>query len=97
MTAYNVVRFRVKPGREKDFVALHARMDEPMKGFRKGTLIKTGNRTYCFIGEWDTEASIAGPPRMVAKMGDMLEDLGGGLGLTDPVVGEVVAEMMPQR
>jgi hypothetical protein len=37
MTAYNVVRFRVNRGREKEFMALHARMEEPMKGHRRGT------------------------------------------------------------
>ena len=94
MTAYNVVRFRVRPGREKDFIALHTSTGGPLKGFRKGALIKTGDRTYCFIGEWDKMASIAARPEMIAKMGNMLEDLGGGLGATDPVAGDVVAEMM---
>ena len=95
MTAYNVVRFRVKPGREKDFVALHTGTGGPLKGLRKGTLIKTGDRTYCFVGEWDEMGSIGASPEMIAEMGNMLEDLGGGLGVTDSVAGDVVAEMKP--
>jgi len=98
MTAYNVVRFRVKPGREKDFVAKNRAMGAPKtKGFRKGALIKTGERTYCLIGEWDAFSSIvAARTEMIASldgMRDLLEDLGGGLGVTDPVSGEAVLEI----
>ena len=54
MPAYNVVRFRVKPGREQEFVEKqHAVGSQPMKGFIEGTLIKTGDRSYCLIGHWD--------------------------------------------
>ena len=98
MTAYNVVRFRVTAGREKEFVAAHTRMGEqPMKGFRKGALIKTGDRAYCFIGEWDRfDSIVAARPTLIASldtMRQMLEDLGQGLGVTDPVSGEAVAEI----
>jgi len=96
MTAYNVVRFRVKPGREKEFVSLNAGMPA-MKGFRKGALIKTGERTYCLIGEWSAMSDIvAARSAMIASLDQMrglLEDLGGGLGLTDPVSGEAVVEL----
>jgi hypothetical protein len=97
MTAYNVVRFRVKPGREQDFITVHQDFRrEQMKGLRKGALIKTGDRTYCFVGEWDAMASMAAArPQMIGnldRMRDMLEDLGGGLGVTDPVSGEAVVE-----
>jgi hypothetical protein len=98
MTAYNVVRFKVKPGREQDFVAKNRAMaDVALMGFRKGALIKTGDRTYCLVGEWDKFASIvAARPQMIGildGMRDMLEDLGGGLGVTDPVSGETVVEI----
>ncbi len=95
MTAYNVVRFRVKTGREKEFVDLHKA--DNIKGFRKLALIKTGDRTYCFIGEWDAMADIvAARSSMIAnldKLRPLLEDLGGGLGVTDPVSGEAVLEL----
>jgi hypothetical protein len=67
-----------------------------MPGFRRFVLIKTGDRTYCAIGEWDSYQSIvAARPKMIATLDsfrDMLEDLGGGLGVTDPVSGEAVFE-----
>jgi hypothetical protein len=97
MTAFNVVRFRVKPGRDSEFVAAHRKAHPEFKGFKRFVLIKTGDRTYCAIGEWDSFQSIvAARPGMIAMLDsfrDMLEDLGGGLGVTDPVSGEVVAEM----
>ena len=95
--AYNVVRFRVKPGREDDFVAKHKELaGQAMQGFRSGALIKTGERSYCLIGEWESfDNIVAARPQMIAELDqfrDMLEDLGGGLGLTDPVSGEAVFE-----
>lgn len=47
MTAYNVVRFRVKPGREEEFIDAHRKVDrDSISGFVEGSLIKTGDRTY---------------------------------------------------
>jgi hypothetical protein len=97
MTAFNVVRFRVKPGREAEFVAAHRKGHADFTGFKRFVLIKTGDRTYCALGEWDSQQSlVAARPRMIALLDtfrDTLEDLGGGLGVTDPVSGEVVVEM----
>ena len=103
MTAYNVVRMRVKPGHEEEFLANFnarpAEMVESMlsKGLRKMSVIKTGDRSYCVIGEWDTmNGIVAARPEMIKRLDeqrDMLEDLGGGLGVTDPVSGEAVVEM----
>lgn len=39
MVAYNVVRFRVKPGREQDFIAAHRSANPNMPGFKGGALI----------------------------------------------------------
>lgn len=97
MTAFNVVRFKVKPGFEKPFEDEHRNMDADFPGMRKFALVKTGERTYCVVGEWASMDSIANArPAMISKldrMRDMLEDLGNGLGVTDPVSGEVVAEL----
>ena len=97
MTAFNVVRFHVKPGREPEFVAAHRKPHPDFTGFKRFVLIKTGDRTYCAIGEWDSYQSIAAArPTMIAMLDtfrDTLEDLGGGLGVTDPVSGEIVVEM----
>ncbi len=94
MTAFNVVRFRVKPGREQDFLDAHrnARADWP--GLKKINLIETGERSYCIIAEWSDMGDLAAArPNMIAILDsfrDALEDLGGALGVTDPVSGPVV-------
>ncbi len=97
MTAFNVVRFRVKPGREAEFIAAHRNAKRDFAGSRRFLMIRTGERTYCVIGEWDSQQSLAeARPRMIALLDtfrDTLEDLGGGLGVTDAVSGEVVLEM----
>ena len=64
MTAYNVVRFRVKPGMEDAFIASQRKsLETPLSGALDAALIKTGERSYCFIGKWDKFDSIvaAGP------------------------------------
>ena len=101
MTAYNVVRFRVKAGREKEFEDYHRNAKFEAAGFRKAALTKTGDRTYCFVGEWDGQDNIvAARPKMIGLLDGtraMLEDLGGGLGVTDAVSGPVVVEIKPGR
>jgi L-rhamnose mutarotase len=102
MTAYNIVRMRVKPGFEDQFVAHHDNLvqgvgdDLKTAGMRRFSLVKTGDRSYCFIGEWEGFDSIVeARPAMIGsldQMRDMLEDLGDDLGVTDPVSGEAVAE-----
>lgn len=104
MAAYNIVRMRVKPGREAEFLEFHKRMDktigDPMKknGWRRGVIVKTGDRSYCFVAEWDSMDSVAkSRPLMIGQldqMRELLEDLGNGLGVTDPVSGETVVEMV---
>lgn len=97
MSAFNAVRFRVKPGREQDFIDAHRKADPTFAGFVKGALVKTGDRTFCFIGEWNSMDDLAAArPGMIAMLDsfrDQLEDLGGGLGVTDPVSGEAVVTM----
>jgi len=94
MTAYNVVRFKVKPGQEPKFLDAHRHAERGFPGLRGGGLIKTGDRSYCLVGEWDNLASIAAArPAMIANLNrfrDTLEDLGNGLGVTDPVSGEMI-------
>lgn len=99
MSAFNVVRFRVKPGREGAFIDAHRRADPTFKGFVRGALVKTGDRTFCMIGEWDTfDCIVAARPEMIGLLDavrDDLEDLGNGLGLTDPVSGTSVLDLKP--
>lgn len=97
MTAFNVVRFRVKPGLEDEFVEAHRSTAAAWPGLRHVNLVKTGDRAYCLIAEWDSmESIVAGRPNMIKTLDSFrhtLEDLGGGLGVTDPVSGSVVAEL----
>ena len=57
-------------------------------------IIKTGDRSYCLIAEWqDMDACIKARPNLIAMLNsfrDTLEDLGGGLGVTDPAAGPIV-------
>lgn len=97
MAAFNTVRFRVKPGRDEEFLAAHRKSARNWPGLRHVNLIQTGERSYCIIGEWDSMHALANArPQMVATLDsfrDTLEDLGGGLGVTDPVSGPVVLEL----
>jgi hypothetical protein len=94
MTAFNAVRFRVKPGREQEFLDAHKRVHADWAGLEHANLIQTGERSYCIIAEWrDMDALAAARPVMIATLDsfrDTLEDLGGGQGPTDPVSGPVV-------
>jgi quinol monooxygenase YgiN len=92
MTAFNTVRFRVKPGKDQEFLDAHKGVED-WPGLRHANIIKTGDHTYCIIAEWvDLDALARARPAMIATLDTFrhtLEDLGGGLGLTDPVSGPV--------
>lgn len=98
MTTFNVVRFRIKPDREEDFLAAHRDGKARWPGLIAGHIIKTGERSYCLIGEWADAAAIKGArAQMIATLDgfrDTLEDLGVGLGVTDAVSGEKVVDLL---
>jgi hypothetical protein len=98
MTAFNVVRFRVRPGAEQRFIDAHRKMMPAFKGFVAGHLVKTGDHTFCMIGEWrNFQSIVAARPQMIGLLDDLrdlLEDLGSGLGMTDPVSGESVVKLI---
>jgi Antibiotic biosynthesis monooxygenase len=98
MSAFNVVRFRVKPGRDQEFLDAHRKAAlAGFSGAQRIALIKTGDNSYCVVGEWKSFDHIVGArPRMISLLDsfrDCLEDLGGGLGVTDPVSGETVFQV----
>ncbi|MCX5497646.1 antibiotic biosynthesis monooxygenase [Kaistia dalseonensis] len=99
MTAYNVVRFRVKPGEERAFEELFRSIPRPFDGMRKAALIKTGDRTYCSIAEWESFDHIVGArPQMIGNLDGfrhLLEEFADGAGVTDAVSGEAVFEITP--
>lgn len=94
MTVFNVVRFKIKPGMDQVFLDAHHDVAASWPGLRRANIIKTGEQGYCIIAEWESkEALVAGRPRMIATLDrfrQTLEDLGNGLGTTDPVSGPVV-------
>lgn len=57
-------------------------------------MIKTGDRAYCLIGEWNDAGAIADArSEMIATLNSFrptLEDLGAGLGVTDAISGPLV-------
>lgn len=97
MTAFNVVRLRVKPGCEEKFIEEHRKAKADFPGLRRAALVKTGELSFCFVGEWDSMDTIAAARddmvKILDRLRDTLEDLGGELGVTDPVSGEVVVEL----
>jgi hypothetical protein len=91
MTAFNAVRFKVKPGREQDFLDAHKKADRGWPGLRSANLIQTGDQSYCIIGEWDDMDSLANArPFMLATLDTFRDTLEGD---TDPVSGNVVLEL----
>ena len=92
-TAFNSVRFRVKSGREDEFLEAHRVTVADWPGLIHANMIKTGDSSYCIIAEWrDMDAMVAARPQMIATLDsfrDTLETLDGG-GVTDAVSGPVV-------
>jgi quinol monooxygenase YgiN len=97
MTAFNSVRFRVKHGRDQEFLDAHKKVATDWPGLKRVNMIKAGDGSYCIIGEWTDMDSLAkARPHMIATLDSFrhtLEDLGGGLGVTDPISGPVVLEL----
>jgi hypothetical protein len=93
MSAFNVVRFKVKPGCDAEFVSAHDNVGSAWPGLRRAHLVKTGEQTYCLVAEWEDVAAIGtARPQMIATLNSfrhVLDDLGNGLGVTDAVSGSV--------
>ena len=60
-------------------------------------MIKTGEQTFCLIGLWSNQdALVAARPAMIKTLDSfrsLLEDQGGGRGITDAVSGTVVLDL----
>ena len=91
MTAFNAVRFNVKPGQNEAFLAAHQRVERNWPGMRRANIIQTGEQTFCIIGEWDSMDDLAAArPHMIATLDTFRDMLDGD---TDPVSGPVVLEL----
>jgi hypothetical protein len=97
MTAVNVVRFRVKPGMDGAFLDAHRQGKADWPGLQRGFIVKTGDHAYTLVAEWkDMSAIAAARPSMTGTLDTFrhaLEDLGNGLGVTDPASGEIVLSL----
>jgi hypothetical protein len=97
MSAFNVVKFKIKAGQESRFLDAHRAGKANWPGMLRGVITKTGDRAYCLIGEWaDIDAMAEARGRMIETLNsfrDTLEDLGSGLGVTDAVSGFVVLDL----
>jgi hypothetical protein len=95
MEACNIVRMRVRPEFEAEFLA---ELDNPCRDFETGLchafLLQTGERTYCLVAQWDSTAALedgeAQILRSLDQMRHMLEDLDAH-GAVGPFSGRVVA------
>ena len=60
-------------------------------------IIKPGDRSFCIIAEWKAmDACVQARPNMISTLDsfrDALEDLGSGLGVTEPVAGLVILSL----
>ena len=96
MTKYtNVVRFRVKSGKQQEFESVFSKA-ETWDGQLLHILAKTGEQTYVGYGLWENEEKMADArPQMIGLLDStrhLLEELSPELGVTDPVSGAVVFE-----
>ena len=91
----NVVRFRVKSGKQEEFESIFSRA-ESWEGQLLHILAKTGDQSYVGYGLWESEEKMADArPQMIGLLDSirhLLEEQSPELGVTDPVSGIVVFE-----
>ena len=91
----NVVRFRVKSGKQQEFESVFSKA-ETWDGQVLHILAKTGEQSYVGYGLWQSEEHMQNAmPQMISLLDStrhLLEELSPELGVTDPVSGTVVFE-----
>jgi len=91
MRAFNVVKFKIKAGHEKAFLDAHRDGKAKWAGLTHGAIIKTGDLSYCLIGEWSSaEALAAARPAMIKTLDSFRATLDE---VTDAVSGAVVLDI----
>jgi hypothetical protein len=97
MSAFTIVRFRALPEQVDAFERTFGAQERAMPGLRRFVLVKTGDRSYCSIGEFDSfDSIVAARPTMRANLDQFrhhLEAFSEELGVTDPVSGEAVLDV----
>ena len=70
MAAFNAIRFKVKPGRDEEFLQAHQNVERDWPGLERVNLIQTGEHNYCIIGEWaDIDSLAAARPHQRHRRG----------------------------
>ena len=91
----NVVRFRVKSGKQAEFESLFSKADN-WDGQLLHILARTGEESYVGYGLWENEEQMKNAmPQMIDLLDrtrHLLKELSPELGVTDPVSGTVVFE-----
>jgi quinol monooxygenase YgiN len=94
MPAFNVVKFKIKPGQESAFLDAHRGGKAAWPGLVRADVVKTGELSYCLIGQWPDKATLAAArPAMIATLDTFrstLDEVAEGRGVTDAVSGEAV-------
>ena len=97
MSAFTIVRFRVLPDQVEAFERAYCNIERAMPGLKRFVLVKTGDRSYCSIGEFETFDHIVGARTTMRANLDVfrqhLEPFDETLGVTDPVSGEAVLDV----
>ena len=93
----NVVRFRVKSGKQQEFESVFSKA-ETWDGQLIHILARTDEQSYVGYGLWQSEEHMQNAmPQMISLLDStrhLLEELSPELGVTDPVSGPVVFEKL---
>ena len=93
----NVVRFRVKSGKQAEFESLFSKPDN-WDGQLIHILARTDEQSYVGYGLWQSQEHMQNAmPQMISLLDStrhLLEELSPELGVTDPVSGSVVFEKL---
>jgi len=95
MTAYGIVRTRVKAGREQELFDL-IRQTPKNKGLRRNVFVGLGGNRYCGLLDWESYQDLVKGRVEGRKVMDairhLLVDMGGELGVTYAVSGKAIYE-----
>ena len=97
MSAFTIVRFRARPDQAEAFERTYAAVERALPGLKRFVLVKTGERSYCSIGEFETFDHIVAARSAMSgnldRFRHLLEPFDETLGTTDPVSGEAVLDV----
>lgn len=108
MTAFNVVRFRVKAGCEDEFESVYASLKRDFPGLRNIALVRnapknegdadSGFTRYFAVGEWDSFDIRNARPRMGGNLDQFRHTLvPDGKAVTGAISGEAIYETRATR